>query len=126
SSRRRHTRSKRDWSSDVCSSDLRFVYSAEFFFKLFTAILTFYFHIIIFNYTKLRTFPTNYSRECEIRTPTPHPKCGMLPLQYIPYKSLYILNYTLPTELPIEPSLLDGLEPVTCSSPLKLFAEETL
>src|SRR5699024_11286647 len=29
SSRRRHTRSKRDWSSDVCSSDLiRFVYPA--------------------------------------------------------------------------------------------------
>src|SRR5699024_12143713 len=27
SSRRRHTRSKRDWSSDVCSSDLR-VYSS--------------------------------------------------------------------------------------------------
>src|SRR5699024_1250076 len=25
SSRRRHTRSKRDWSSDVCSSDLSFV-----------------------------------------------------------------------------------------------------
>src|SRR5699024_12175494 len=25
SSRRRHTRSKRDWSSDVCSSDLNFV-----------------------------------------------------------------------------------------------------
>src|SRR5699024_11350775 len=25
SSRRRHTRSKRDWSSDVCSSDLGFV-----------------------------------------------------------------------------------------------------
>src|SRR5699024_11516023 len=25
SSRRRHTRSKRDWSSDVCSSDLRIV-----------------------------------------------------------------------------------------------------
>src|SRR5699024_11783267 len=24
-SRRRHTRSKRDWSSDVCSSDLEFV-----------------------------------------------------------------------------------------------------
>src|SRR5699024_11311263 len=24
SSRRRHTRSKRDWSSDVCSSDLQF------------------------------------------------------------------------------------------------------
>src|SRR5699024_295852 len=26
SSRRRHTRSKRDWSSDVCSSDLEIVY----------------------------------------------------------------------------------------------------
>src|SRR5207249_5336733 len=26
SSRRRHTRSKRDWSSDVCSSDLQFAY----------------------------------------------------------------------------------------------------
>src|SRR5699024_11434833 len=26
SSRRRHTRSKRDWSSDVCSSDLGLVY----------------------------------------------------------------------------------------------------
>src|SRR5699024_12019461 len=25
SSRRRHTRSKRDWSSDVCSSDLRLI-----------------------------------------------------------------------------------------------------
>src|SRR5699024_12063341 len=25
SSRRRHTRSKRDWSSDVCSSDLRYI-----------------------------------------------------------------------------------------------------
>src|SRR5699024_11854289 len=28
SSRRRHTRSKRDWSSDVCSSDLRGTWSA--------------------------------------------------------------------------------------------------
>src|SRR5699024_11715310 len=28
SSRRRHTRSKRDWSSDVCSSDLGYVQAA--------------------------------------------------------------------------------------------------
>src|SRR5699024_11835386 len=28
SSRRRHTRSKRDWSSDVCSSDLVFQYES--------------------------------------------------------------------------------------------------
>src|SRR5699024_11600634 len=28
SSRRRHTRSKRDWSSDVCSSDLNALHSA--------------------------------------------------------------------------------------------------
>src|SRR5699024_11455851 len=29
SSRRRHTRSKRDWSSDVCSSDLLYTYQAN-------------------------------------------------------------------------------------------------
>src|SRR5207249_6542036 len=29
SSRRRHTRSKRDWSSDVCSSDLHFASTAK-------------------------------------------------------------------------------------------------
>src|SRR5699024_12109241 len=29
SSRRRHTRSKRDWSSDVCSSDLRVEFGAK-------------------------------------------------------------------------------------------------
>src|SRR5699024_11681222 len=28
-SRRRHTRSKRDWSSDVCSSDLRHYYGKK-------------------------------------------------------------------------------------------------
>src|SRR5207249_9614271 len=31
SSRRRHTRSKRDWSSDVCSSDLAFVATDQSF-----------------------------------------------------------------------------------------------
>src|SRR5699024_7118092 len=31
SSRRRHTRSKRDWSSDVCSSDLGHLKSNDFF-----------------------------------------------------------------------------------------------
>src|SRR5699024_12059689 len=30
SSRRRHTRSKRDWSSDVCSSDLYLIRSFDF------------------------------------------------------------------------------------------------
>src|SRR5699024_11425176 len=29
SSRRRHTRSKRDWSSDVCSSDLRLLLAKQ-------------------------------------------------------------------------------------------------
>src|SRR5699024_11537254 len=33
SSRRRHTRSKRDWSSDVCSSDLRSSLSWKFWFS---------------------------------------------------------------------------------------------
>src|SRR5699024_11322916 len=38
SSRRRHTRSKRDWSSDVCSSDLGTTYSlAEPFMVVATA-----------------------------------------------------------------------------------------
>src|SRR5207249_5430182 len=32
SSRRRHTRSKRDWSSDVCSSDLVALYPPKRFF----------------------------------------------------------------------------------------------
>src|SRR5437868_14377255 len=37
SSRRRHTRSKRDWSSDVCSSDLEFQnLAASGMFVLFT------------------------------------------------------------------------------------------
>src|SRR5699024_12009730 len=31
SSRRRHTRSKRDWSSDVCSSDLLFLPTSNMF-----------------------------------------------------------------------------------------------
>src|SRR3989440_5912556 len=31
SSRRRHTRSDRDWSSDVCSSDLIFGYDLDFY-----------------------------------------------------------------------------------------------
>src|SRR5204863_2372904 len=31
SSRRRHTRSLRDWSSDVCSSDLSFFFPLSFF-----------------------------------------------------------------------------------------------
>src|SRR5699024_11602740 len=34
SSRRRHTRSKRDWSSDVCSSDLRLMVSCNALFFL--------------------------------------------------------------------------------------------
>src|SRR5699024_11705574 len=33
-SRRRHTRSKRDWSSDVCSSDLAMITNVVFFIVL--------------------------------------------------------------------------------------------
>src|SRR5206468_6148514 len=33
SSRRRHTRSDRDWSSDVCSSDLRYGYSGNLWYE---------------------------------------------------------------------------------------------
>src|SRR5699024_11387798 len=34
SSRRRHTRSKRDWSSDVCSSDLELLLELKTFYML--------------------------------------------------------------------------------------------
>src|SRR5687768_17681340 len=34
SSRRRHTRCSRDWSSDVCSSDLEFVAATENFWNV--------------------------------------------------------------------------------------------
>src|SRR5699024_11362865 len=34
---RRLTRSKRDWSSDVCSSDLQNLFDSSFFFTVFSA-----------------------------------------------------------------------------------------
>src|SRR5699024_8116188 len=40
SSSRRHTRSKRDWSSDVCSSDLVFVSSIQCFNDTLNFIVT--------------------------------------------------------------------------------------
>src|SRR5699024_11518423 len=40
SSRRRHTRSKRDWSSDVCSSDLRTVRTSPVVAAIALAALT--------------------------------------------------------------------------------------
>src|SRR5699024_12072977 len=38
SSRRRHTRSKRDWSSDVCSSDLAWMFPAGIATLIFGAV----------------------------------------------------------------------------------------
>src|SRR5699024_11844546 len=38
SSRRRHTRSKRDWSSDVCSSDLQFQDLTDLDWRRFFAV----------------------------------------------------------------------------------------
>src|SRR5699024_11994126 len=37
SSRRRHTRSKRDWSSDVCSSDLAIINTSDWIYLLLLA-----------------------------------------------------------------------------------------
>src|SRR5699024_12231189 len=42
SSRRRHTRSKRDWSSDVCSSVLRCVWGCGFVFLKKREAMEFY------------------------------------------------------------------------------------
>src|SRR5699024_11426544 len=41
SSRRRHTRSKRDWSSDVCSSDLVLLLMKEIFVGLFIGLIAY-------------------------------------------------------------------------------------
>src|SRR5690606_39342571 len=46
SSRRRHTRFSRDWSSDVCSSDLRDLALAEFTLATWESVcLTFFGHV---------------------------------------------------------------------------------
>src|SRR5699024_11816690 len=50
SSRRRHTRSKRDWSSDVCSSDLS---GAGLTAQIGTTLLA-------WRYTPTRVFPTHW------------------------------------------------------------------
>src|SRR5699024_11017358 len=49
SSRRRHTRSKRDWSSDVCSSDLFLILSSEInhWNIIFRLLITFFILISI-------------------------------------------------------------------------------
>src|SRR5699024_12233238 len=60
SSRRRHTRSKRDWSSDVCSSDL--MWPVEF-------SLAHCFSAVRFPYPEIKYFSmslANYSRKQEI------------------------------------------------------------
>src|SRR3989440_23435 len=42
SSRRRHTRSDRDWSSDVCSSDLKKFFMTEIFMKIVKSLHLFF------------------------------------------------------------------------------------
>src|SRR5699024_12217933 len=76
SSRRRHTRSKRDWSSDVCSSDLyleqiRNCYQHEYQWDLKTQTLTLLFQVMYEKFQELlekyaipdfigKVDPTNY------------------------------------------------------------------
>src|SRR5699024_11930522 len=59
SSRRRHTRSKRDWSSDVCSSDLVLVPPAHFNCKI-SHIFYFLFIFIRNQLNKIRKNNTNF------------------------------------------------------------------
>src|SRR5699024_11315630 len=53
SSRRRHTRSKRDWSSDVCSSDLYFYRRVSLFHQRIHMILESVFFVFSFCYVSV-------------------------------------------------------------------------
>src|SRR5207248_6321029 len=72
SSRRRHTRSYGDWSSDVCSSDLKLVY--QFFQLILLALRAKFAHFqhglnIILNreLTKNRSEERRVGKECRYR-----------------------------------------------------------
>src|SRR5699024_12573622 len=52
SSRRRHTRSKRDWSSDVCSSDLRDLILFQYGFVKSYKLLLYSPNLIKINFSK--------------------------------------------------------------------------
>src|SRR5699024_11453716 len=55
SSRRRHTRSKRDWSSDVCSSDLKRIINATIILPTIGGI---YEPIVLFILSKINVIKT--------------------------------------------------------------------
>src|SRR5690349_23171779 len=70
SSRRRHTRSLRDWSSDVCSSDLptairRVTYDSLYVFNTATD----YLNVVLSNYTnvEMRSEERRVGKECRSR-----------------------------------------------------------
>src|SRR5690606_40559757 len=81
SSRRRHTRFSRDWSSDVCSSDLsntvnrRFILSIRFLAMLFSSskhtslelILTFLESLVFLLLLSLRSEERRVGKECRSR-----------------------------------------------------------
>lgn len=61
---------------------------------------------------------------CQIRTATPHPKCGMLPLQYTLYRKLIVLGVGLePTRSQDHCSLNAACLPIP---PSELFKITTL
>src|SRR5699024_11556732 len=63
SSRRRHTRSKRDWSSDVCSSDLKLDISKHD--KVSHNLNTEIKDGLVINIDKAYKIPVNYAEEKE-------------------------------------------------------------
>src|SRR5207249_9737332 len=66
SSRRRHTRSKRDWSSDVCSSDLLILIGAFVFGFLVTVALALMFPRLKVNESE-RSEERRVGKECRSR-----------------------------------------------------------
>src|SRR5699024_11889846 len=79
SSRRRHTRSKRDWSSDVCSSDLN---EFKYILKVYKGC-----HIDVINYL-LIYFCTESPRHTHLISPIMQTFKLKKPLYIILYKGL--------------------------------------
>src|SRR5699024_7274730 len=83
-SRRRHTRSKRDWSSDVCSSDLLTsvamveVIHSNLFISFLIRLGTTSVGLIVSTTVNMLVFPPDYTKEISLNIRTLSKKTGIL------------------------------------------------